>query len=36
VLAGIIPVAIIGILADLILAAVQRGLSRSRVAVAAT
>lgn len=36
VLAGIIPVAIIGILADLILAAVQRGLSKGRVAVAAT
>jgi osmoprotectant transport system permease protein len=36
VLAGIIPVAVIGILADLILAAVQRALSRGRVTVAAT
>ena len=36
VLAGIIPVAAIGILADLVLAAVQRALSRGRVAVAAT
>jgi osmoprotectant transport system permease protein len=36
VLAGIIPVAAIGILADLTLAAVQRALSRGRVAVAAT
>jgi osmoprotectant transport system permease protein len=36
VLAGILPVAAIGIIADLILAAVQRGLSRGRVSVAAT
>lgn len=36
VLAGIIPVAVIGILADLILAGVQRALSRGRVTVAAT
>lgn len=36
VLAGIIPVAAIGILADLSLAALQRALSRGRVAVAAT
>ncbi len=36
VLAGILPVALIGILADLILAAFQRGLSKGRVAVAAT
>lgn len=36
VLAGIIPVAAIGILADLSLAAGQRALSRGRVAVAAT
>jgi osmoprotectant transport system permease protein len=36
VLAGILPVAAIGILADLILAAIQRGLSRGRVSVAAT
>lgn len=36
VLAGIIPVALIGILADLALAAAQRLLSRGRVAVAAT
>lgn len=36
VLAGILPVAAIGILADLILAAIQRALSRGRVAVAAT
>ena len=36
VLAGIIPVAAIGILADLALAGVQRTLSRGRVAVAAT
>ena len=36
VLAGIIPVAAIGILADFILAGVQRALSRGRVSVAAT
>jgi len=36
VLAGIIPVAAIGILADLVLAGAQRSLSRGRVAVAAT
>lgn len=36
VLAGILPVAAIGIIADLILAAVQRGLSKGRVSVAAT
>ncbi|TMB93123.1 MAG: ABC transporter permease [Chloroflexi bacterium] len=36
VLAGIVPVAAIGILADLVLAGVQRLLSRGRVAVAAT
>jgi osmoprotectant transport system permease protein len=36
VLAGIIPVAVIGIVADLVLAAVQRLLSKGRVAVAAT
>ncbi len=36
VLAGIIPVAVIGILADLILAGIQRWLSRGRVSVAAT
>ena len=36
VLAGIIPVAAIGILADVSLAALQRVLSRGRVAVAAT
>ena len=36
VLAGIIPVAAIGILADLILAGIQRALSRGRVSVAAT
>jgi osmoprotectant transport system permease protein len=36
VLAGIIPVALIGILADLVLASIQRVLSRGRVAVAAT
>jgi osmoprotectant transport system permease protein len=36
VLAGIIPVAVIGIVADLILAGVQRWLSRGRVSVAAT
>jgi osmoprotectant transport system permease protein len=36
VLAGILPVAAIGIIADLILAAVQRALSRGRVSVAAT
>ena len=36
VLAGIIPVAVIGILADFILAGVQRALSRGRVSVAAT
>src|SRR5579864_9144879 len=33
VLAGIIPVALIGILADLTLAAIQRGLARGRVVV---
>jgi osmoprotectant transport system permease protein len=36
VLAGIIPVAVIGILADVILAGIQRALSRGRVSVAAT
>ena len=36
VLAGILPVAAIGILADLILAGIQRALSRGRVSVAAT
>ena len=36
VLAGIIPVAVIGILADLVLAGIQRWLSRGRVSVAAT
>src|SRR5579864_5876804 len=36
VLAGIIPVAAIGILADALLAGVQRALSRGRVSVAAT
>jgi osmoprotectant transport system permease protein len=36
VLAGIIPVALIGIIADLVLAAVQRGLSGGRVTVGAT
>jgi osmoprotectant transport system permease protein len=36
VLAGIIPVAVIGILADVVLAGVQRLLSKGRVAVAAT
>ncbi len=36
VLAGIIPVALIGVLADAVLAALQRTLSRGRVAVAAT
>jgi len=36
VLAGIIPVAVIGIVADLILAAIQRWLSRGRVSVAQT
>jgi len=36
VLAGIIPVAAIGILADFILAGIQRALSRGRVSVAAT
>ena len=36
VLAGIIPVALIGIIADVVLAAVQRGLSGGRVTVAAT
>jgi osmoprotectant transport system permease protein len=36
VLAGIIPVALIGILADLLLASAQRVLSKGRVAVAAT
>ena len=35
-LAGILPVAAIGILADVLLAAVQRALSRGRVSVAAT
>ena len=36
VLAGILPVAAIGILADAILAGIQRALSRGRVSVAAT
>ncbi|MBJ7595621.1 MAG: ABC transporter permease [Candidatus Dormibacteraeota bacterium] len=36
VLAGVIPVALIGILADTVLAGLQRGLSRGRVTVAAT
>jgi osmoprotectant transport system permease protein len=36
VLAGIIPVAVIGIVADLLLAGIQRVLSRGRVSVAAT
>ena len=36
VLAGIIPVAAIGILADFVLAGIQRALSRGRVSVAAT
>ena len=36
VLAAVIPVALIGIAADLLLAGVQRALSRGRVAVAAT
>ena len=36
VLAGILPVAAIGVIADLLLAAVQRGLSKGRVSVAAT
>jgi osmoprotectant transport system permease protein len=36
VLAGIIPVALIGIIADVVLAAAQRGLSGGRVTVAAT
>jgi osmoprotectant transport system permease protein len=36
VLAGVIPVALIGIFADTALAAVQRTLSKGRVAVAAT
>jgi osmoprotectant transport system permease protein len=36
VLAGILPVAAIGLIADLLLAAVQRALSRGRVSVAAT
>jgi osmoprotectant transport system permease protein len=36
VLAGIIPVAVIGILADAILAGIQRAVSRGRVSVAAT
>jgi osmoprotectant transport system permease protein len=36
VLAGIIPVALIGIIADVVLAALQRALSRGRVTVAAT
>jgi len=36
VLAGILPVAAIGVIADLVLAAVQRALSRGRVSVAAT
>lgn len=35
-MSGMLPVAAIGILADLVLAAVQRGLSRGRVSVAAT
>jgi len=35
-LAGILPVAAIGIIADVVLAAVQRALSRGRVSVAAT
>jgi len=35
-LSGVIPVALIGILADMLLALVQRGLSRGRVVVAAT
>ncbi|MBJ7610244.1 MAG: ABC transporter permease [Candidatus Dormibacteraeota bacterium] len=36
VLAGVLPVALIGIVADVVLAAAQRGLSKGRVAVAAT
>jgi osmoprotectant transport system permease protein len=36
VLAGILPVAAIGIIADLLLAGIQRALSRGRVSVAAT
>lgn len=36
VLAGVIPVAVIGILADIVLAAVQRALGKGRVTVAAT
>jgi osmoprotectant transport system permease protein len=36
VLAGILPVAAIGVIADLVLAAVQRALSTGRVSVAAT
>ncbi len=36
VLAGILPVAAIGIIADVVLAAIQRALSRGRVSVAAT
>lgn len=36
ILAGVIPVALIGLLADLLLAILQRALSRGRVAVAAT
>ncbi len=36
VLAGILPVAAIGIVADVVLAAIQRALSRGRVSVAAT
>ena len=36
VLAGIIPVAVIGIVADLLLAGIQRWLSRGRVSVATT
>jgi osmoprotectant transport system permease protein len=36
VLAGIIPVAVIGLVADFILAGIQRALSRGRVSVAAT
>lgn len=35
-MSGVLPVALIGIVADLSLAAVQRGLSRGRVSVAAT
>jgi osmoprotectant transport system permease protein len=36
VLAGVIPVALIGILADIVLAAMQRALGKGRVTVAAT